>query len=291
MYELVQVGENSFYMDCPVKTGFFRTGENHVVMIDSGSDKDAAKKAKKILDGQGWTLNAIYNTHSHADHIGGNQYLQSQTGCKIYAPGMECAFTEYPVLEPLMLYGSLPLAELKNKFLMAKESDAAVLTEECLPEGLSMIKLPGHSYDMVGFRTSDDVVFLADSLASVETTEKYKIGFLYDVEAYIGTLEYIKTLEAKCFVPSHAAATESIRELAQYNIDKTLEICETIKSYLNTPLCFDELLAKVFSGYGLAMNLQQRMLVGSTVKAYLTYLKNKGQAECFFENNLMVWRS
>ena len=75
MYELVQVGENTFYMDCPSKVGFYRTGGNEVVIIDSGNDKDAGKKIRKILDAQGWQLKAIYNTHSHADHVGGNQYL------------------------------------------------------------------------------------------------------------------------------------------------------------------------------------------------------------------------
>ena len=290
MYELIQAGENTFYMDCPAKVGFFRTDENHVVMIDSGSDKDAAKKAGKILDAQGWTLTAIYNTHSHADHIGGNQYLQNKTGCRIFAPETEHSFTVNTILEPVMLYGSFALEELKNKFLMAKESAAEILHEGDLPEGMSLISLPGHSYNMVGFRTADDVVFLADSLASVATTEKYKIGFLYDVEAFINTLEYIKTLEAKCFVPAHAEAAADIKELAQYNIDKTLEICKTIKGYLETPLCFEELLAKIFSGYELSMNLQQRVLVGSTVKAYLAYLKNKGQLDYSFENNMMLWK-
>ena len=80
MYELIKAGEKTYYMDCPAKVGFYLTGENEVVAIDSGSDKDAGKKVKKILDANGWRLAAIYNTHSHADHIGGSRYLQEQTG-------------------------------------------------------------------------------------------------------------------------------------------------------------------------------------------------------------------
>ena len=97
MYELIQVTESAYYIQCPAKIGLVRTGPDRAVLIDSGSDKDAGKKAKKILDANGWKLEAIYNTHSHADHIGGNEYLQKQTGCRVYAFGIERDFTEHPV--------------------------------------------------------------------------------------------------------------------------------------------------------------------------------------------------
>ena len=81
---------------------------------------------------------------------------------------------------------------------------------------------------MTGFRTADDVVYLADCLSSREVLDKYQIGFLYDVGAYLSTLEMVKALKAKLFVPAHAPVTEDITELAQYNIDKTHETAEHI---------------------------------------------------------------
>ena len=114
---------------------------------------------------------------------------------------MEAAFTRHPILDPAFLYGGYPPKELQHKFLMAKPSDAQVLTPACLPEGFEWLSLPGHFFDMVGFRTPDDVVYLADCLSSRETLEKYQIGFLYDVAAYLNTLEMVKTLTARAFVP------------------------------------------------------------------------------------------
>ena len=168
MYELIQVAENSYYIQSPAKIGLVKLNEKEVCLIDTGNDKDAGKKIKKVLDANGWTLKAIYNTHSNADHIGGNQYLQKQTGCKIYAPGIECDFTNHPILEPAYLYGGCPPKDLRHKFLLAQESKVEYLNKDVLPEGLEIIELPGHFFDMVGFRTKDDVVYLADCLSSKE---------------------------------------------------------------------------------------------------------------------------
>ncbi|MBQ1235925.1 MAG: MBL fold metallo-hydrolase, partial [Oscillospiraceae bacterium] len=200
MYELIQVSENNFYIQSPAKIGLVKLNESEVCLIDSGSDKDAGRKVRQILDKNNWKLKAIYVTHSNADHIGGCKYLQSQTGCKIYAPGIECAFTKFPVLEPSFLYGGFPTKELRHKFLMAQESVAEELQSAHLPEGFEITPLPGHFFGMVGFRTADDVVYLADCLSSRETLEKYRIGFIYDVAAYLKTLENVKTMQAKLFV-------------------------------------------------------------------------------------------
>lgn len=289
MYELVKVTENSYYIQSPAKIGLVKLGDTEVCLIDSGSDKDAGRKARQILDANDWRLTAIYNTHSHADHIGGNKYLQSQTGCRIYAPGMECAFTRHPVLEPAFLYGGYPGGELRHKFLMAQESDAEYLTEAVLPEGFEMIPLPGHSFDMVGFRTPDQVVYLADCLSSRETLDKYGIGFLYDVDAYLKTLETVKEMAAETFVPAHAEAAEDISPLAQYNIDKVLESGDRIEELCREPICFEVLLQKLFFAYDLKMNFQQYVLVGSTVRSYLTWLQASGRINARFEDNMLLW--
>ena len=245
---------------------------------------------RQLLEANGWRLTAIYNTHSNADHIGGNKYLQGQTGCMIYAPGIDCAFTHHPILEPSFLYGGYPCKELRHKFLMAQESDAQELTKESLPEGFEIIPLPGHFFDMVGFRTPDDVVYLADCLSSRETLDKYQIGFIYDVAAYLNTMEMVKSLRAKMFVPAHAAASEDVTELAQYNIDKVLEIADKITGICREPLCFEVILQKLFADYGLTMNFEQYVLVGSTVRSYLAWLKDNGRVNTLFEDNMLLWQ-
>lgn len=293
MYEIRELTPGCLYMESPAKIGILRLAENEVCLIDSGSDKEAGRKVRQQLDANSWRLKAIYNTHSNADHIGGNAYLQKQTGCRIYAPGIECDFTRYTILEPSFLYGGYPFSELRHKFLLAQESDVIPLTDDVLPEGVTALPLPGHFFDMTGFEVLDDgkkVIYLADSLSGESTLEKYRIGFIYDVGRYLETLEKVKKLEADIFVPSHAAVTDNIAPLAQTNIDNVLENGEIILEICSEAVCFETVLKKLFDRYGLTMNAQQYVLVGSTVRSYLTWLKETGRLEMIFESNMMLWK-
>lgn len=289
VYELIQITENCYYIQSPAKVGLVKLNDEDVCIIDSGNDKEAGRKIRKLIDANGWKLKAIYNTHSNADHIGGNKYLQSNTGCKIFAPGKECAFTRHTELEPAYLFGGYPFKDLRHKFLMAQESDAQYLSEENIPEGFEIIHLPGHFLDMVGFKTPDNVIYLADCISSKNTLDKYKIAFLYDVEKYLQTLEYIKTLNAKIFVPAHADVCEDIQALAQYNIDKTIEVANKIEEICERPISFEHILQKLFNDYGLTLNVEQYVLVGSTVKSYLSWLKDTGKIQIVFEDNMLLW--
>lgn len=286
MYELNQVGTNTFYLQSPAKIGIWRANENEVYLIDSGNDKDAGRRVRKILDEQGWRLRGILNTHSNSDHIGGNAYLQSNTGCKIFADGIEGAFTERTILEPAFLYGGYPCKELRHKFLLAQESKVSSFSDADFPREIKVIPLPGHFFDMAGFRTPDDVVFLADCLSSKATLEKYGITFIYDVAEYLKTLERVTEMKAAVFVPSHADTCEDISELARFNIAKVREISERILDICVEPCSFDEILKRLFDEYALKMNFEQHVLVGSTVRSYLSYLYDEGKLGIGFEGNV-----
>ena len=289
MYELMQVSERCWYVQSPARIGLAELGGGDVCLIDSGSDKDAGRKVRQHLDAKGWRLTAIYATHSHADHIGGAQYLQKQTGCPVYAPGIERDFTVHPVLEPALLYGGWPCKDLRHKFLMAQPSEAELLTADALPAGWELIPLPGHSFDMVGFRTPDDVVYLADCLSSRETLEKYRVGYLWDVGANLDTLERVKAMRAKFFIPAHAQPAEDMADLAQYNIDAVNEIAGHIEELCRAPMQFEAILRRLFADYGLVMNFEQYALVGSTVRSYLGWLKDAGRLAARFEDNTLLW--
>ena len=291
MYELVQVGANSYYIDCPAKIGLYVANPSKVYLIDSGNDKDAGRKVRQILDQKGWKLSAILNTHSNADHIGGNRYLQTQTGCRVFANGIEAAFTRHPLLEPSFLYGGYPCSELRHKFLLAQESDPLLLMDPAYPKEIESFLLPGHFFDMVGYRTPDDVVYLADCISSESTLEKYGIPFIYDVGAYLQTLDAVEAMQAAVFVPAHAEANANVKPLVQYNREKVLRVADRLLAVCQTPVTFECALKAMFDQYNLEMNFAQYALVGSTVRSYLAWLKDAGKLSVQFTDNQMLWQT
>ena len=291
MYELIQAAEHTYYIQCPAKMGLWVPDGQHAVLIDSGNDKDAGRKVQKILEAQGWTLTAILNTHANADHNGGNALLQQRLGAPAFAPGIEAAVTTHPILEPAFLYGGYPPKPLRNKFLLAQPSRCQPLTEDNLPAGLAMLPLPGHFFDMCGFRTEDGVWFLADCLSGASIVEKYHVNFIYDVAAYLETLDRVSALEGRLFIPAHAEPAEDIRPLAELNRRKVLEIAELIRSLCREPRIFEDVLRDVFTHYQLTMDFNQYVLVGSTVRSYLAYLLDRGELAAEFADNRLLWRA
>ena len=287
--ELIKVGEKTYYIKNPTNIGIYKIDNENVYIIDTGNDKDAGKKILKIIEEQGWKVKGIINTHSNADHIGGNKVIQDRINCEIYSYNIEKAITEYPILEPSFLYGGYPFKELKNKFLFAKESIVKNI-ENNLPEGLEYINLKGHFFDMIGIRTSDNIVFLADSLFSEETITKYHLFFIYDVREYLNTLEQLKELKAKLYIPSHVEATKDINELIEINKNKINEVLEVIYNECEKELTFEEILKNVFDKYNLVMNINQYVLIGSTIKSYLSYLKDEDKITYEFIDNKMIWK-
>ena len=293
MYELVMLTERTGYIECPAKMGIFLCDPGRAVLIDTGNDKDAGKKVLKVLDAQGWQLAAVINTHLHADHIGGNKLVANRTGAAFYGPSIVSAVGSHPMLEPTILYGGYPPKQLRSKFLMAEPSDVRPLEEADLQAlgGLEVLPLSGHSMDMIGIRTPDNVVFLADCVFSEETTQKYHVNFQYDIAKALETLDAVEVLQADWFVPSHAAPCKDIRPLAEANRAKMLEIADLLLELCRDGASFEHILAGVFTHYGLEMTIPQHALVGSTVRSYLAWLADTGRMELQIEENHLVFRT
>lgn len=289
MYELEQIGKQSYYINCPAKIGIYKQTDTNIYLIDSGNDREAGKKVLKIVNQNRWKIKGIINTHSNADHIGGNSYLQEQTGCLIFTGGIEAAFTRFPLLEPSFIYGGFPCKELRSKFLMAKESIVSDFSSPEFPKELELLPLPGHFFDMIGIRTPDNTLFIADCVSSPQILEKYGITFIYDVAQYLTTLDKLDQLQADIFVPSHATPTNNIHALTAINRSKVYEIQTKIVEICNTPQTIDAIIQSIFKIYDLTMTIEQYVLVGSTIRSYLSWMKDESIIEIIIENAALKW--
>ena len=289
MYELVQAGEKTYYVDCPSKIGIYRIDDTSVCLIDSGNDKDAGKKVLKILAAQGWKAELILNTHSHADHVGGNRVIQERTGCKVYCPGIDRAFAENTILEPSFLYGGSPYKELQNKFLLAQPSQAMGLTEGVLPKGMRMARIDGHSFSMAAFGTEDGIWFIADGVTGEAIIRKYHIPFLYDVGEFLQSLDKLEKLDGRLFIPSHGEIYTDMGPVVKVNREKVYEIADTLREICREKVGTEDIIQRVFEKYGLAMDQNQYVLTGATLRSYLSWMKTRGEVEAGFLRNRLYW--
>lgn len=290
--ETVKLGAATEYIPGRVNVGLY-LADDGARLIDSGLDDEAGRKIARLLEERSIPLRRIVTTHSNADHCGGNAFLRKRTGCSVAATELESVVIENPGLEPLLLWSAFPFAELGNKFLQAKPSevDMVIGNRGIFDEsGLEAVPLPGHFLDMIGLRTPDDVLFVADSVFSAELIEKYAVMFVLDVGAALETIDRLTGTEAAWFVPSHAPATESILPLAEANRKGLLRVSEAVLDCCGEPASREEILKSLAARFSLSMSVSEYVLNSAAVGAHLSWLRKRGEVAPVVEKGVLLWR-
>ena len=287
--ELKQIGPKTFCIEHDTNIGIHFTDDGRMYLIDTGSKGDG-EKIDEILSREGWVPSCIINTHTHIDHIGGNEFLMRKYGIPAYCTDYDMAFAHYSELEAAYMNGGYPAEKLRTIFAHPGMIGFRSL-EKGTPDGIDWTYLPGHSFGMIGIRTSDDIWFLGDSYLSRNFLKQYTFGFIYNVEAYIDTLKKLKEFKGALFVPSHGILETDIVPSLEQNLRSVAEmcgmICETCREYRGQ----DEILQQMYARLRMHARPAQHALLSSTVKSYLTYLQDRNKLECRFVDNIMKWRT
>lgn len=287
--ELKQIGPKTFCIEHDTNIGIHFTDDGRMYLIDTGSKGDG-EKIDEILSREGWVPSCIINTHTHIDHIGGNEFLMRKYGIPAYCTDYDMAFAHYSELEAAYMNGGYPAEKLRTIFAHPGMIGFHSLEKET-PDGIDWTYLPGHSFGMIGIRTSDDIWFLGDSYLSRSFLKQYTFGFIYNVEAYIDTLKKLKEFKGALFVPSHGIIETDIVPTLEQNLRSVTEmcgmICETCREYRGQ----DEILQQMYERLRMHARPAQHALLSSTVKSYLTYLQDRNKLECRFVDNIMKWRT
>lgn len=274
-----QLSSHSYYFPSQVAIGGYKV-DNQMLLIDTGNDDSSIRKA--IRDFENLEVVGIFNTHSHADHCGGNAYIQKQFNAPVYCPRLEHAFVEDPILEPTYLYGAYPTESLKNKFLMARPSKVTHIIDSETPLDIAFndktltftpISLKGHSPNQYGIITPDDIAYLGDALISTDMVTKHPLIFTYNVSEHYKSLERLKTLSAKGYVIAHGGFFENIDDLIVSNI-QALNLTQNhlLSALEKLPHTLDQLHETLYNAYGLKENVPLHILNRSVVKAHIAYL-------------------
>ena len=273
--ELRSITDDVWYIPNVTNIGVIRDEDNSVILIDTGIDRGTGKRINNLLLNEKLVLKAIVNTHSHADHCGGNKYLQDTTGATIYASDIEDIIISNPYLEPWYLFsGATPIIDLQNKYLMAKPSkvDHVIrntdlsLTFENVE--LNIVPLPGHALNQIGI-VFDSVFFCADSIFSEELLVKHKVPFFIDIKQTLETLNYLLSTDFSFYVPAHAVPSQNISQIVKANINSIEGIEELIFNFLTEPKTADQVMKSVCDHFQLGLTkVNQYFLLKTPVLAF-----------------------
>lgn len=290
-----QLHDKVFYLPDGVNCAIVKAENNQAILVDTGQDKDYGRDIKKACESLNLKPVVIINTHSHADHYGGNDYLLRQyPGIPVYAPTLESAIMQQPYLEPLYLFnGAKPLNELMSKWLLAKPSrvdhELKAGDLELLGVKLEIIDTSGHAHVQMSVRV-DDMLIAADALFGSSVLEKYPLPFGQDISNQIKSAERLKDLNIKTVLPGHGEPSSDVASLVSANVvafEKAASVVESACMNVSTEV----VLQTVCKTLNITMtDLPRYYLNLCTVTAYLSYLREVKRIEVRLEDNQVLWR-
>lgn len=292
---LIPLAPGVAFLPGAVNSFVVQDGNGGALLVDTGLDDSHARKLLRALEESGLTPRAILNTHSHADHHGGNAtILKKHPELPVYAPPLEAAIINHPLLEPLYLYGAGPLPELQTKFLLAPASPAQAVRsglQDVAGIELDLIEIPGHAVQMYAVRVGE-VLYAADGLFGPDSLQKHPLTFCADSAQQKASAAKLGALSGlQVALPGHGQPTGDVQELAARNVAAYERTTQTVLAGLRDGAAtVDELLARVCNRLGVEMaNAGAVVLNRAVVSAHLAELVVAGQVRAMVDRNRLLF--
>jgi len=299
--ESVALGPDIFHLRGGSNVGLV-VRDGQALLIDTGLDGDAARRALRIVEERAARLTAIIVTHAHADHFGGARFLQRRLKVPLYAPELEAAMMEHPIIEPLYLFGgAAPIEELRQKFTLAEpcevEQTIAPGPQRIGPFQMDVIPLPGHALNQIGIAVEgaeQDVLFCADAIFPQETIEKHKVLFCVDLDKTLQTIDGLSDQPYDCFAPGHGPAYDrgtAIEAICRANRNRLEKVREVVHDALDAPRKTSALVQHVAKQFSLRITRPTAyFLTRTTVLSALSSLEGAGEAAAVTDDNVVMWK-
>ena len=287
---LTQVGENTFFIKGETNIGVYRRQDGSAVVIDTGF-APMGEEIDRLISDAGMKPAYILNTHSHRDHMDGNTYLMDKYGIPAYCSRYEILFDEYPDLEPAFFFGGYPEKRLLQMFGHEKRCGLEPISESpAEKDGIEIIDVPGHSPEMVGFKTPDEVWFLGDSYLGLGYLKNHRFGYMYRVDEFLRTLEKISELKGCAFIPGHGRMEENVSETIEANRRNIREQLEVIEAVCERPAGFDEITGVMSREYRLPEDVGFYAMQSTNIRSMLSYLEDRGRVGRIYQDGIVKWQ-
>ena len=293
---LTRVNGNTFFIPAPTNIGVFQFKDRYVLLVDSGSDNQQARRICDTLQESDLSTKYLFLTHSHHDHSGGHAYIRQQfPGCKLMAHQNAGVYLNQPALLAQHVYGGQPPAGLSRSLSFKPafpEEEATPGIARIHDEKFTIVELPGHAPGQCGVITRDRVCFLGDSLFSQDNLDKYSFPFLYDIGAQLKTYEAVEKIDADYFILGHGPDIldhDQMLKLAEANRSNLNKYLAMIMDLLDQPKSREELLEEIIILDDLNPDVLEYYFLSSTLAAMLSYLQQQENLTMQVENGRLYF--
>jgi glyoxylase-like metal-dependent hydrolase (beta-lactamase superfamily II) len=150
------------------------------IVVDPGDD---VEKVLAVLDEHGLNCRAILNTHTHLDHVGGNQQLRDRTGARLMLHEADLALYDNLKIQAAWMGGMVaepPRATVDEHIHQGDRVSAGGIVAEVL-------HTPGHTPGSLCFHVDGEapLVFSGDTLfaGSIGRTDLWGGDFDQELES------------------------------------------------------------------------------------------------------------
>jgi len=289
------LSEHVYYVPGGVNMALVTNQASEAVLIDTGQDKNSGRELRKACEHLNVRPIAIINSHAHADHFGGNDYLLRQFDIPVYAPPFEASLMQSPLLEPVYLFnGAKPLAEMYSKWLMAKPSrvDHQLNPGNLDIHGINLTVLDtsGHAHTQYSVEV-DGVLLAADALFGEGLLEKYPLPFGQDIGQQIASATTLSERQVKTTLPGHGTPTDDLTTLVDINVAAFTQAANAVADACQHTSTA-QVLQQTCQTLGVNMtDIPRYTLNLCTVMAYLSYLREQERVKAVLEDNLLLWQT
>lgn len=253
----------------------------NAVMIDSGLKNPDRYGIMALLEQEGIHVAAILTSHFHRDHIGNHRVIKDKFGSKVYMTPFTSAICNNP--QKSSTYESSMLAILRGGPIKCSsdhifDPDAQSIT--AAGSSFELIPLPGHAQEHTGFVTPDGVAYLGDTVLSREILRAVRIPYCTFCKEDLEAKAKAREFSYNCYILAHNSVTDSIRELAQENIDNMHDKINMVESFTAHYITLEALAAKVMEHTHADTNSLVKVLGAKrNVQVLVEYLQETGRLD------------
>lgn len=265
-----------------VRIPLFRLGGGRAVLIDSGLAVPDGPGILSLLRREGLTAAAVLTSHAHIDHTGNHSLLQREHGARLWMSLFDAAASSNAMGMKALFANTSYHGTEEYAASMLCRADEIIWPEDThvTVEGadFTVLRLPGHAPEHLGFVTPDGAAYLGDTLMSEQVLAAVRIPYCTCCELDLQSKRAAAELPYDCCIIAHNGVRGDVRALAQANIDALLEKVEVTAAQADRWLSMEELVARAAAAMGMAGDSVYRIKVAErNIRTFAEHLMDTGR--------------